>query len=380
MMKLPTNQHNRGFTLVELTLAIVVGGLVLIGISGVFAATRNMERIFGTQYNAATQLHITQMTMRRALLTLQILQDQGNQASQSDGVNTEDVQAYEDRSRIILEPDPIYSEMLGAWQPQRFEVVVSAAPIAMDLGTQAAQWARLTDRDENSLDFSTADASGGVIRSVFELRPDGAREQIMRRVGLMDPDPKADEKMLLASAQPTGWTLWWRPILWTEANYLRYGGTPLHDAAGTQDEIRFRLAGAIPLVKDINVCSWTIFKSDEKVTDYEALEMSELPAYAEFDILLNSGAYASWMFEIDWVLGDDPLDLGEEDSEGSNSGSGGDGEDDAGGGNGGGGPGGGPGGSDDRPGGQGEPPDDSGGGGIDLPGNNNSNSLGGGDT
>ncbi len=381
---LKTNPSTRGFTLVELTLSIVVGGLVLLGISGVFAATRNVERIFGTQYDASTQLHITQMTMRRALLNLQIKQDQGNQASQSDGVNTEDVQEYEDRSRIILETDPIYSQMLGPWQPQRLEVVVSSAPIAMDLGTHAAQWARLTDRDAESLDFSTVDASGGVVRSVFELRPDGAREMVMRRVGLMDPDPRADEKMLQASSEPTGWTLWWRPILWTESNFLRAGGTPLADAAGTQDEIRYRLAGAIPLVKDINVCSWTIFKSDEKINEYNALEMSELPAYAEFDVLLNSGAYASWMFEIDWVLGDDPLDLSEEDSDGSNSGSSGeDGTDDGsgGGGGGGGGPGGnGGGGPGDGPGGQGEPPDDNGGGGSTIPGGNNSHNLGGGDT
>ncbi|MCF6277589.1 MAG: hypothetical protein L3J16_02425, partial [Anaerolineales bacterium] len=95
---------------------------------------------------------------------------------------------------------------------------------------------------------------------------------------------------------PPGWTLWWRPILLTESQFLRNGGSPLTDTAGTAGEIRYRLAGAIPLVKNIDVCSWTIYKSDTKVTDYQALSMSDLPAYAELELLLTSGQYANWMF------------------------------------------------------------------------------------
>lgn len=303
----------RGFTLVELTLAMVIGGLVLLGVSGVFAAAQNMERIFGNQYTASTQLHITQMTIRRSLLSLQMREDQRNNAADEQGVDTSDVDTPE-RSRIILENDPIYSSFTGTFQPQRFEVVLSAPPIALNMGTKAAAWARINDRDEDSLDFSTEDASGGVLRSVFELRPDGSREGIMRRVGIMDPDLRADQELVTASISSRGWTLWWRPILRTEANYLRDGGLPLEDSIGTEEEIRFRLAGAIPLVSGIQSCLWTIFKSDEKVNDYTALSMSDLPAYAEFELLLEDGQYASWMFEVDWVLGDDPLEIVDEDA------------------------------------------------------------------
>ncbi len=303
----------RGFTLVELVLAMIVGSLVLVGVAGVFAGARTMERIFGQQYRDTTELHIAQMTIRRTLLTLQILEDQRDNASDSAGVDDSITQPYDDRARIILENDPIYANTSTEWAPQRFDVVVSTPPIALNMATKAAAWARISDRDEDSLDFSSEDASGGVLRSVFELRPDGVREREMRRIGIMDPDPKADEKSLLNDALPTGWTLWWRPILRTESTYLRAGGVPLPDTAGTDDEIRFRLAGAIPLITGIDVCTWTIFKSDIKVNEYSALEMSELPAYAEFEMLLTSGQYASWMFEVDWVLGQDPLDILEED-------------------------------------------------------------------
>lgn len=331
MTRTPT-RHIRAFTLVELTLAIVVGALVLLGVAGVFSATRNMDRIFGRKYNNTTQLHITQMTIRRTLLTLQVKEDQRASASDSEGVDSSDTQPLEDRSRIILEQDPAYANIGGQWQPQRFEIVVSTPPIALNMATKAAAWARINDRDEDSLDFSSEDASGGVLRSVYELRPNGARERVMRGVGIMDPDPKADELSDLNESVPTGWTLWWRPILLTESQFLRNGGTPLSDSAGTSDEIRYRLAGAIPLAKNIDVCSWTIYKGDTKVSDYQALTMSDLPAYAEFELLLTDGQYANWMFEIDWMLGGDPLELVEDEDSG-NSGSGSGSDDDTAGGN-----------------------------------------------
>ncbi|MFK7759200.1 MAG: type II secretion system protein J [Phycisphaerales bacterium] len=373
-------QHNRrsythnAFTLVELTLAIVVGGLVLLGISGVFAATQNMERIFGKQYHTTTELHIAQMTIRRSLLSLQIKADERPQAStEEEGVDTSDVVEFDDRQRIILEPDPVYANMSGNWIPQRLEVVLATPPISLDMGTKAAAWARINDRDEESLDFSSADASGGVLRSVFELRPDGQRERVMRAVGLLDPDPKADEQALVPNLAPTGWTLWWRPILKTESEYLRAGGESLTDTAGNEDEIRFRLAGAIPLVHDVQLCSWTIYKSDERMNEYSALAMSELPAYAEFELLMNNGTYSNWMFEVDWVLGDDPLDIVDEDAETTGGGDGlGEDVDSTGGGNNGGG--GGNGGGGNGAGGQGG----GGGGGTRPP--SGGGSLGGPDT
>ncbi|MGJ8636753.1 MAG: PulJ/GspJ family protein [Phycisphaerales bacterium] len=363
------HRKRSAFTLVELTLAVVVASLVMLGVSGVFAATRSMDRIFSNQFENSTQLHIAQMTIRRALLSLQIEEDQRADAGDSSGVNTEVAGEVEPRPRIILETDPVFEDYPGEFKPQRFEVVLSAPPIALNMGTKAAAWARINDRDEDSLDFSSADASGGILRSVFELRPDGSREAIMRRVGIMDPDQKADEAYLdaLQSLQSgravKGWTLWWRPILQTESLYLRDGGIPLKDSAGTEDEIRFRLAGAIPLVKDIELCAWTVYKSDEKIHEYEALSMSSLPAYAEFELFLNSQQFATWMFEVDWVLGDDPLDLSEDEDTGAGDGTDADGDGTGGGG-------GNNDGSNNRP-----------GGGVQVPGQNNqNNNMGNGET
>lgn len=287
----------RGFSIIETVLAIVVGGLVMLGCVSVFLATSRAERAFGQRYQRTSELWTTQLAVRRAFL--QLLMEEQAAAPLSPQASTQPAA----RPRLILEPDlGAPADAQGA-RPHRFEITVARSPVPSILGSQFGSWLVESDRS-NSLDFASQDIASGAIRGVFELRPAGARELMMVNLGLSDPDPALERRM--RTDPPEGWTLWWRPILSTELAELEAGGVPRADTSGSSEEIRTRLAGAIPVLTGIDTMAWRIFKSDQMVTEYAASTIPDLPAYAQLEILLLNGQYANWLFEVGWTSGEDP--------------------------------------------------------------------------
>lgn len=335
-MTRPSSSHrSRGFTLIEVSLALVLSGLVLAGCLSVFVALRNAESTFAARFERTNELDITRTSFSRALLSLQMREAEASTVVRA-GSEAETTQAEEDtdRPRIILETDPAVEPDSTGWLPQRLEVVCATPPVPSGLASRAAEWYTAASKEE-SLDFSALDGSQGITRGVFELRHAGTRERVMQRLGLMSAnDAYMTEEELQAQLDPNAppnWTLWWRPILTDEAEQLLSGYGPLPDTVGTEDEIRARLAGAIPLLRNIERCIWEMYKEDEFINEHVGTEMEDLPAYAQFEVILNNQQYASWMFEIDWVIGDDPIDVA---SGGSvDDGTGDDADDPAGGGN-----------------------------------------------
>ena len=318
----------RGFTLIELVLAMVLGSMILAGSIGVFSAMRSMETSFAARFERTNELQITQIIMTRSMLGLQMQETERSTVTRSntstDSVAEQEAEEPESRARIILETDTSIYPDSTQWTPQRFELVTATPPVPIGLASQAAGWYVEQDRVD-SLDFSASDGSQGAVRGVYELRPAGQREAIMLKLGLIAPgefDTPTNENELYAftnasyqiALNPTesglqsspNWTLWWRPILYYEGRQLLEGQGPSPDTLGTSEEIRARLAGAVPLMHGIERCNWEIYKGDEYVQLFSALEMKDLPAYAQFEVILTNGQYASWMFEVDWVLGDDP--------------------------------------------------------------------------
>ncbi|MDF1808286.1 MAG: prepilin-type N-terminal cleavage/methylation domain-containing protein [Phycisphaerales bacterium] len=321
-----STRSHRGFTLMETLLAMVLGSMVLTGCLGVFMALRNMETTFANRYETTSELDITHSAIARSMLSLQMEETTATTVTRSDDQDAEPVDENAEpdpRARIILETDPSVAPDSTGWIPQRFEIVTATPPVPAGLASQAAGWYTAQDKD-GTLDFSAMDGSQGVMRSVFEFRPHGQRERIMQQLGLIQSgDPligniPEDETDL--SSEPPNWTLWWRPILSYEGEQLLYGAQPFRDSFGTADEIRARLAGAVPLIHNVDRCIWELFKGDEFITSHVALEIGDLPAFAQFEMILTNEQYASWMFEIDWVLGDDPStstanELAEDDSQ-----------------------------------------------------------------
>jgi hypothetical protein len=282
------------FSIIETVLAIVVGAMVLLGCVSIFLATGRAERAFAERFERTGELWTTQLAVRRTFLQLLIEeQPQGNRA-----VNTPAV-----RPRVILQADPAAPATPEGWQPQRLEVTVSRSPVPAIVGSQYGSWLVENDR-ANSLDFSSTNLSSGAIRGVYELRPAGTRELILVNLGLADADPTLARRMEVDP--PPGWTLWWRPILQTELAELESGVPPRADLDGNPEAIRTRLAGAIAVLSGINSLRWQIFKSDERVSEFAAAGIPDLPAFAELEVVLLNGRYASWMFEIGWTTGEDP--------------------------------------------------------------------------
>ena len=305
-----------GFTLIETVLAMVLGSMVLAGCLAVFLAMRNVETVFAARYARTSELDTTRTVMTRALLSLQMEETKSNPVVRSGvtagtdnpNVNTNEA---ETRDRIILETDPTVNADQSGWTPQRFELVCATPPVPPGMATQAASWYTVAAQSD-SLDFSAMDGSQGITRGVFELRPAGQRERIMHNLGLVSAgDPILDEVDLRVAgtidpyADPD-WTLWWRPILPAEGEQLLAGLGPYPDTHGDPNEIRARLAGSVPLLRHIQRCIWELYKGDEFITTHHGKTMSDLPAYAQLEVILTNSQYASWMFEIDWVVGDDP--------------------------------------------------------------------------
>jgi prepilin-type N-terminal cleavage/methylation domain-containing protein len=330
MTRTRTTHHARGFTLVEVTLALVLSGLVLGGCLSVFIALRNAERTFSTRFERTNELDITRTSLSRAMLSLQMKEAETTTVVRAGSEEQAEENEESERARLLLQTDFTVEPDVSGWQPQRLEVVCATPPVPAGLASQAAEWYTAQSREE-SLDFSALDGSQGITRGVFELRPTGERERIMQRLGLTSPRSEFFDDQQLQQAQPPqietpSWTLWWRPILTFEAQQLNAGYGPLPDTVGTEGEIRERLAGAIPLLREIERCVWELYKEDDFITEHEGLEMDDLPAYAQFEVILTNQQYASWMFEVDWVIGDDPVDVANAGSAGSGDNADGSGE------------------------------------------------------
>lgn len=289
----------RAFTLIETVLAVVIGGLVLLGCVSVFLTAARTEKAYAQRFERTNELWTTQLAVRRTFLGL-LMDGDTSAAPTGAGIETEEDAL---RPRVILEPDPGAPEGPGGTRPQRLEVTVARSPVPSIIGSQVGTWLVEADR-ESSLDFASTDLSSGAIRGVYELRPSGTREAIMMNLGLTDADEGLLERM--RTDPPPGWTLWWRPILSGELAELEAGLPPRGDLSGDAETVRNRLAGAIPVLRGVDTLRWTVFKGDQRVQTYAGASIVDLPAFAELEVLLINGQYANWMFEVAWETGQDP--------------------------------------------------------------------------
>lgn len=297
-------RRSRGFTIIETVLATVVGALVLLGCVSVFLATNRAERAFSTRFERTSELWTTQLAMRRSFL--QLLVDEQAPTPQAAQAQAEEY------PRLLLSPDAGAPADASGYRPQRFELTLARSPVPSIVGSQVGSWLVENDRAQ-SLDFASSGLSSGAVRGVFEMRPAGDRELLMADLGLADPDPRLRRRM--QTDPPPGWTLWWRPVLSAELADLQSGGPPRADRAGSADEQRARLAGAIPLITGVDWLEWQVFKSDQFVSEYAGTGIMDLPAYVQIELSLVNGQYASWMFEIGYATGDDPTDGASPDDE-----------------------------------------------------------------
>ncbi len=317
MRKMKRTPSRRGFTLIETILAATLGSMVLLVTVGIFMFAASSERSFARRFDHASDMARLQVTLRRAMQTLVMKENATGVQNAAAAEETAPV----DRPRIWLGPDDVAAGYIeggrarpqGAASVQRLELVLSTPPLPNALLGPAAGWASPGSLD--ALDFSLADLEGentGGVRGVFELRPDGQRERLMRSVGLDRPNWPIPGK----NDEVTGWTLWWRPMTIEEIDHLEAGGAWLSDEVQT-DAGQMRLAAAAPLLRGLTECRWLFFDDRTKLEAYQGLEMNDLPAYVELEVRTKSGLYANWMLEMGWTVGADPSAEEEEDASGA---------------------------------------------------------------
>ena len=264
----------RGFTLLETMLSLVVGMLVLLATLGVMATVRDSDDALAVRAEQQHELAEVRIAVSSALSRLRPAPNNIVRDTLPDSFTDDQIEA-------ILEtpfPEPIeglphHFELANVEGEPRLEIVVDRLP--------RATYPPLTDEELAARDPSTLPkgATGGItfnellgFRGAFTLR---------------------------ASQERTAYELWWVP--------LPPEGLPegyVFDES-TLPEPKL-LCGHVASL------SWSAFIDGGKVTQVRAVEARQFPAYVELELTTTDGLYASWMFELGWIPGNE---LGEFDPE-----------------------------------------------------------------
>ncbi len=281
--------RRRGFTLLEVALAAALGALVALGAVAMIGAISRADRQQAARSEAAVELERTQRAMQTVFNSLHMMT-----GSTPTGAPVGQERPSEP-ARLSLGPDrELLRSMQRSGGVQRLEVVINRPPLP-GIDALAADWARR--REYEAAAFSSARGW----RDPGEAELIGARTP--RRVAFeLRPEPAPPNA---APDAPTTWTLWYRPVGVSAANELDATSAALGGDAPPEDLDPAAAArlGAYPLVTGLVQCEWRVFTNRERVTEFEAWQASELPAFIEMELRTASGAYANWLFEVAWLSG-----------------------------------------------------------------------------
>lgn len=306
----------RGFTLLETALAAVIGAAILFATLGLFGLMERSETVLDRQFHQSRELGTLQIVLRRSLNSMLMSEDSQESLEAADQEAQEELgtgeviepeePAWDDegnRPRILLEYDmsadlremsllaaPIPNDPMGI--PQRLEVVLPRSPIPAALRLPTQGW--LAQGIDLEAEREVYGISGSV-RGVFELRPDGAREQYLRNMGMTPADGER-----VRDQTQRGWTLWWRPIFPDEIAKQQLG------MPQTSEDFLRAAAEAYPVLRGVKRMRILAFDNAYRKPVYAARTATDLPAFIEVEIETWSGLYGNWMFEVGWLNGPDP--------------------------------------------------------------------------
>ncbi len=278
----------RAFTLLETVLAAVIGSLVVLSGYAVFASLNAADRSLARRADEQVQMAQLQRTMQRAFSSLllaptpQTTQQPAANAAGAGGVTagaaseTQEEPAVPPRFILGPETDERISRLTQRAKfaagggggkvaaPQRLEITLHKPPIVAP-PSRRVPGLTLVEASE----AARQDTAGGV-RGAFVLTPDEVSEL-----------SRSDDGR-------TGWTLWWQPMV------------------GGED------TAPVPVATGLVYCQWQVFKDREMHAELTAGIPSDLPAYVQLEVETLAGLYANYMFELAWVVGEEPGALIEE--------------------------------------------------------------------
>lgn len=300
-----------GFTLLELAIASFLGTAVIVATLGVFAAIARADRRTAARFDRSIQLSLLQRSVQRAWDSV-VMDDGGATEGLDPGALDPESAEPEDPEeplpplRILLEPDPALARLSmsrrvalergwgegEAIAPQRLELALSAAP-AMQSARDYRRALRLQEQGLLPVETGPDVAADRSVRGAFEFRP--------------EDDVTAFGEQI--------YSLWWRPMAQAEtAEELAQAGRPVDVAT---------VEGAVELVEEVIWARWRVFKQREWHETFRAITVPDLPAYAELEITTPEMMTANWIFEVAWIIGEDPsAEPGEGEGEGEADGEG----------------------------------------------------------
>jgi prepilin-type N-terminal cleavage/methylation domain-containing protein len=307
----PFRASRRGFTMLEVSLAAVIGGLIVLASLGVFSALDRADLTLKSRFDHSMQMSRLQTVMRRTFVNLAMSTKQpprsrpsagrtsaqqsaptptaAAEAQNPPGGLTEEPQIPEP-ARVILGFEdrlgPIEMQRLekfgtgpnvpASWRPQRLEVVLSRPPVPIPKGAAAGVFPEAgTGLDEFS--DKTAVSASRLFRGIYELQPTPA--------GSRGPNGERPRPF-------TTWSLWWRPM-----------PPAMPEEAGSEGEVReFELAPPSLIASDLTYLRWQFFDDRTLKHEFSTAYYLGLPAYVQLEVQTASGIWASWMFEVDFQL------------------------------------------------------------------------------
>ncbi|MCA9279929.1 MAG: prepilin-type N-terminal cleavage/methylation domain-containing protein [Phycisphaeraceae bacterium] len=355
------HRNQSGFTLLELSLAVAVGSVILLAALSVFGTMQSVSTRYQKRADDVHELERAHLILRRAFGSVVM-------ATMSETRETFGQEMME-RPRILLDN----SGVLGAWgvmrlpeqiQQRHFDNVVaksfrstgsnqqkltfehplgtglprlelalsrhpalpdslrSNVPTTM-LQERAARLAMPYGYADNTQRYQLPEGVGGLnaltdeegspvaVRGVFELVANPVPEK--PRLAGIDPEPQT-------------WSLYYRPI----AIYRRpieeneqsepVRGEETGSESGEQIEqteqaigtkpteelVEYRVLGleeSVQILSNVTFLRWIAFQGGHMRNAYRASAVTEMPAYMELEFTTASGLTAQWMFDVSWSVG-----------------------------------------------------------------------------
>jgi hypothetical protein len=292
--------------MLELTLAAMIGALVLLAALSVFSSMDRGDRVLSARAEQNSGLELASGAIERAIGTL--VMDTGghtktgakNDPKDGTAAVAKGPAAEAGRARFLLETDtrpelpgmPDVAEaaagtagsaMLAPGSvsaPQRLELVVARHPAPVD--ARPAVVLPVADGGGSGPSLQVEDKPAAV-RGAFDLRPEAR---------------KAGEP----TGAPATWTLWWRPI----ERRVDESGAEVY--AGADDL-------AVPLARGLISARWSVYYEEAWKTSHATAVVLDLPAYVKLQVTTAAGLQADWLFEVGWIIGPEfkpPVKTGED--------------------------------------------------------------------
>lgn len=308
-------QRRRAFSMLEVSLAVLIGGIILMATTGVFNALDRADRTLKARSEQASQLNRLHTVMRRTFVNLAMSsrpmprQRPASSAAPAPADRTPvadnpgrpapprpdpAADAPPEPPRVILTEDRRVSgtamrKMEGTglgssssptvWPPQRLEVVLGRPPVPIRQGPSDHARTVFPEASVGRDDPTDERIAGAKLsRGIFELTP-------------VEPGARGPGNSPARSI--TTWSLWWRPL-------------PPSAAAGSGPEggsVRdLDLPPPTLIVTDLTYLRWQFFDDRERKTEFATAYVNGLPAYVELEVQTAAGLWANWLFEVDFIM------------------------------------------------------------------------------